>query len=377
MPVSMLPEYPEALRRDLARIMLRQTLRVKRGENLIVDTWSGTLPWAESVILESRILGARPILLVEDEPTYWKSMDEAPTANVGLVGSHEWAALKEADAVVYFYGPMDTEREAARPPSLQHRLNAIDHEWFRLIEKYGVRAVRFDLGRTNEVWARRYGVDLESWRKELIAGSTVDPRTLQQDGARIADAFRRGKELTISHPNGTDLVFRLVRRKATIDDGVIDEEDVRTGRVWTTLPSGVTTVAVDETYAEGTFIADTPGVMFLQGRDSPLSAGTWTFHRGRLAKYSFKSDSEEFLRQFPKLGPGKDRPGLVSVGLNPRTTMIPLLFDQERGKVTIAIGHNTHAGGATRTPHFSAYQSLGGATLEVDGKSVVVGGQLA
>lgn len=182
--------------------------------------------------------------------------------------------------------------------------------------------------------------------------------------------------MSISHSNGTDLRLRLARRKPTVDDGVIDEGDVRAGNVWTTLPSGVATVAVDETYAEGRFVADTPGVMFYQGRDCPLSAGTWTFRRGRLAEYSFGSGSEEFLRLFPKLGAGKDRPGLLSVGLNPHTSAIPLLFDQERGKVTIAIGHNSHHGGATRTPHFSAYQSLGGATLEVDGKIVVDAGEL-
>ena len=372
----MLPEYPESLRRELARIMLHQSLRMKRGENLIVETWSGTLPWAESVVLEGRILGARPILWVEDEPTYWKSVDEAPAPNVGQVGSHEWAALKEADAYVYFYGPMDTAREEARPPSLERRIQAIDHEWFRLIEKHGVRTVRFDLGRTSELWAQRYGVDLDRWRRELIEGSTVDPQALQKDGARIAEVLHRGKEVTISHPNGTHLELRLVRRKPRVYDGVIDEADVRAGNVWTNLPSGVTIVAVDETFAEGTFVGDTRGVMFYQGHDSPVSAGTWTFHGGRLVKYSFSSGSEEFLRIYPKLGAGKDRPGLLSVGLNPRTSAIPLLFDQERGKVTIAIGHNSHHGGATRTPHFSAYQSIAGATLDVDGKTLVEAGEL-
>jgi leucyl aminopeptidase (aminopeptidase T) len=372
----MLPDYPESMRRELARTMLLQTLRMKRGENLIVETWSGTLPWAESVVLEARILGARPVLLVEDEPTYWQSVDEAPTANVGQIGSHEWAALKEADSYVYFYGPLDFARAEALPLSLRRRLDAIDHEWFRLIEKYSVRTVRFDLGRSSEVLAQRYGVDLVQWRRELIEGSTVDPRVLQREGGRVAEFLRRGKEVTITHPNGTDLALRLLHRPPNVDDGVIDEGDVRAGRVWTVLPSGVTSVGVDESYAEGTFIADTPGAMFLEGRDTPLSPGTWVFRRGRLDQYAFQSGSEEFLRKYPKLGPGKERPGILSVGLNPRTSAIPLLFDQERGKITIAIGRNSHVGGTTRTPHFSAYQSLGDATLEVDGKTVVDAGEL-
>ena len=33
------------------------TLEMKRGENLLVETWSATLEWAESLVLEARILG--------------------------------------------------------------------------------------------------------------------------------------------------------------------------------------------------------------------------------------------------------------------------------------------------------------------------------
>jgi leucyl aminopeptidase (aminopeptidase T) len=376
MAPSMLPDYAEPTRRALARTVLQQSLRVKRGENLIVETWSSTLPWAESVVLEARILGARPLLIVEDEPTYWKCVEEAPTTNLGQIGSHEWAALKDADAYVYFYGPMDTAREDALPQSLKRRVESVNHEWFRLISKYGVRTVRWDLGRTSEVWARRYSVDLDLWRRELIDATTVDPQELRKTGLRVAEVLHRGKEVTISHPNGTDLRLRLLHRKPIVDDGVIDDADIRSGRVWTVLPSGVSTVAPDETYAEGTFIADTPGVMFVRGQDTALGAGTWTFRRNRLAEYSYQTGGETFRREYAKLGPGKDRLGLLSVGLNPHITAIPLLFDQERGKITISIGHNSQIGGATRTPHFSAYQSLGGATLEVDGKTVVDAGEL-
>src|SRR5580700_1771574 len=110
MPTTMLPTYPESRMRDLARNVLRNTLRMKRGENLLIETWSATLPWASSFVLEARILGVRPMLVVEPEEAYWRSVSEAPLANVGQVGSHDWAALKAADAHMHFYGPLDTAR---------------------------------------------------------------------------------------------------------------------------------------------------------------------------------------------------------------------------------------------------------------------------
>ncbi|MCI4369797.1 MAG: hypothetical protein L3J81_00540 [Thermoplasmata archaeon] len=377
MPPSMLPTYPESQRRDLARNVLRHTLRMKRGENLLIETWSATLPWAESFVVEARILGARPMLLLEPEEAYWTSVAEAPPANVGQVGSHDWAALKAADAYMYFYGPFDTAREEALPAPVVGRIDATDHEWFRLIQKSGVRSARWDLGRTSEASAKRYGVDLARWRAELVDAATIDPRPLQKDGARIGDLLRRGREVRVTHPNGTDLTLHLAGRRPKVDDGVIDEADVKSGNVFAVLPSGVTSVAVDETFAEGTFVANITGVILARGAETPLRGGVLTFRRGRLAESSFESGGEEFRRVYAKFGAGKDRPGIFSVGLNPQITSIPLLFDQERGVITVSIGRNSWAGGATRTPHFTAYQGLRGATLEVDGAMVVDAGKIA
>lgn len=375
----MLPEYAEATRRALARNLLRNSLLLKRGENVLIETWSATLPWAESLVLEARILGARPFLSVEDEATYWKSVDEAPAAHLGHVGTHEWAALKATDAHVYLWGPYDTTREEALPASVQNRINANDHEWFRLIMKSGIRSVRWDLGRTSEVWAERYGVDLARWRSELIEAATLDPRTMRTDGTRIAQVLRRGKNVRITHPNGTDLTVKLAGRTPRVDDGVLDEADVRAGKVSTVIPSGVTSVTVDERYAEGVLCGEgDEGVAFPGGLRTtiPLRGGRWTFRAGRLVDYSLEKGEAEFRKAFRAAGPGKDRPGLLSVGLNAATTSIPLLFDQERGVISLTVGRNAEMGGHSRGTRFLAYQSIRKANLEVDGTMVVRGGEL-
>jgi len=372
----MLPTYPESKMRELARNVLVNTLRMKRGESILIETWSGTLPWAESFVLESRILGARPMLVLEDEETFWKSAAEAPAANVGQIGPHDWAALKASDAHMYFYGPLDTAREEKLPDPVIGRIGAADHEWFRLVEKFGVRCARWDLGRTSEVSAQRYGVDLQKWREELVEAATMDPRPLQKDGARIGNRFRRGREVKVSHPNGTDLTLRLSGRPPRVDDGVLDDADIQAGNVVSVVPSGVTTVAVDEAFAEGTFVGNITGVMFVHRLETPLVGGEWTFRRGHLIDYSFNAGGDAFRRAFTKMGAGAGRPGLLSIGLNPRITAIPLLFDQQRGVVSLAIGRNSHVGGSTRTPHFMAYQSLRGATVEIDGETVVSAGEI-
>jgi leucyl aminopeptidase (aminopeptidase T) len=375
-PPASLPDYPESTRRALARNLLRRSLRLKHGENLIIETWSATLPWAESMVLEARILGARPLLWLEDESTYWRAVGATPASGLGQVGSHELAALKEAHAYIFLSGPLDTAREDSRPLRLVHREQAADHEFFRLIQKYRVRTVRWDLGRTSEARARSYGVPLATWRKELIEATTYDSRALLRDGHRVAVALQRGREVEVTHPNGTHLRLRLAGRKPVVDDGVLDEADVRAGNVWTVVPSGVTTVTIDENYAEGTFVGNTPTVMFVQDRETPLRPATWTFANGRIAHYDVDPTDEGFLRTYPKLPEGKDRPGILSIGLNPRISSIPVLLDQERGVVNLSIGRNSFFGGKTRTPRFTAHQAVRGSTLTVDGRTLVKEGRL-
>ncbi|MCI4362927.1 MAG: aminopeptidase [Thermoplasmata archaeon] len=372
----MLPSYPESTMRALARNILTNTLRMKRGENLFIDTWSATLPWAQSFVLEARILGARPMLTLEDEETYWKSVKEAPAAHVAQVGSHDWAALKASHAYMYFYGPLDVERMDSLPNSVKNRLYANDNEWFRLVEKLGIRVARWDLGRTSEAVARRYGISLAQWRGELVEAGSLDPRPLQKDGQRIAEAMRRGRELRITHPNGTDLTLRLARRTPRVDDGVIDPADVRSGNIFSVIPSGVTSTSVDEGFAEGTVVSNMVGAMFVHGEELMLAGAEWTFRRGRLEKYTHTSGGDAFRSAFSKLGPGKDRPGLVSVGLNPAIHSIPLLFDQERGIISVTVGRNSQVGGRTRTPHFTAYSSIRGGSLAIDGRPYVEAGEL-
>ena len=375
----MIPSYPESTRRAFARNVLRNSLLLKRGEKLLVETWSGTQAWAESLVLEARILGARPMLVVEDEATYWKCVEEAPAAHMGQIGTHEWATLKASDAHVYLWGPYDTTREEALPSSIRNRIMANDHEWFRLVQRTGIRSIRWDLGRTSEVWAERYGVDLTKWRSELIEGATVDPRPMRRDGRFIADRLRHGKTLRITHRNGTDLTLRLAGRPPRVDDGVLDADDVRAGNVVQVVPSGVTVATIDERFAEGTFHSEGPGgVAFSSSSHDqiPLSGGHWTFRNGRLTDFAYDRGESEFRRAFKAAGPGKERPGLLSVGLNPSTTSIPLLFDQERGVLSLAVGRNAEMGGSNRGARFVAYSPIRHADVSVDGTPLLRNGAL-
>jgi leucyl aminopeptidase (aminopeptidase T) len=372
----MLPAYPEAKRRALARNLLGNALRLTRGESVLIETWSETLPWAVTMSEEARALGALPLLSVQDEEAYWRGLEEAPATRAGRVGAHTWAALRASDAYVCLYGPMDTVREEALPASALRRLEASNHEMMRLIQKHAIRCIRWDLGRTNPVWARRYGVDLGTWRRELIEASLIDPRRMHREGSRIAERLKRGRELTVSDPNGTDLTLRLAHRRPRVDDGVIDAQDVRDGNVMMVMPAGVTSATVDEGFAEGSFVANSTGVVYALNQEVPLAPARWKFDGGRLTGVDHGPGAAPLQRVLRAMRHPKVPVGQISIGLNPLISSIPLCFDQGRGTITLEIGRNAMLGGRTRTPHLVAYADLHGGTLAVDGEPLVERGHL-
>ena len=373
---GMATSYSDTTMTAVAHNALAHTLRVRRGENLLIKTWSGTLAWAEQFVLEGRRLGARPLLIVEDEAIFWRSVVDARPESVGRSGSHEWASLMASKALVYLPGPVETSREGRLPGRIASHFVADSHERLRLIQQYGVRSVRWDLGRTTEHWARRYGVRLSHWRDELVRGALVDPRTFGKDAARLGRVLRRGREVIVTHANGTRLKLRLRGREPKVEDGVIDAEDLRRGRAQEVIPSGYAITALDESFAEGTFVSNTLGLLLVDGVEVPFRGGQWTFRNGRLVDYSVRAGDDSFEREFARARGGGDRPGLLSVGLNPRITSIPVQYDQGRGNVGVGIGRNAHLGGLTATPRFLAHMSLRGATLEIDGQTVTRDGRL-
>ena len=362
---------PPTLERQLARKTLVETLRVKRGENVTIETWPHTLSYATAFVYEARRIGAHPLLLLEDEPTYWKSVEDLPAPALGNVGAHEWALLSKTNAYVFFQGPSDRPRYRALPAKKLEALTAYNLEWYRRAKKARIRAARMFLSMASDSQARNFGVDAAAWRKELVEASLVDTRTMVREGRRIAAAFQQGREVTIDHTNGTHLVLRLKGRSPAVDDGVVGPEDVAAGRNMTPIPSGVVAVAVDETFAEGVVRANRPS--YLRGK--AVEGGTWNFKKGRLVGFQYDSGGEEFSEPYGKAPSGRDRPATLSVGLNPRLHHAPQMEDQERGTLCVAVGGNHWQGGSNRCP-FLSWLAIGECDVRVDGKPLVVKGEI-
>jgi leucyl aminopeptidase (aminopeptidase T) len=365
----------EDLLRRSARTVLRSYLRLRAGERLTVESWTGTLDYANALSLEALRIGARPLVLYQDEPGYWAATTEVPARNLAQVGDHRRAALERSDAFISFFGPSDRERFHSLPNALRSRLGAYQEVLYEAAAKSGARVVQMAIGRASAASARMYGVDLGPWRSELLEATSVPPRVLHRRGTSIARRLATGREITIAHPNGTRLALRLGGRTPVVSDGRVAAARPRGDWSLVTLPAGVVTVAVDESYGNGNFVSNVPSSAALSYAVGWYQGARWEFAKGRLRRYRYEAGQELFGQSYERAGAGRDRPGAVSIGLNDRIDRAPLLEDQGLGTVTLQIGRNDRLGGRTRG-NWWAWSMLRGATVAIDGERIVDAGSL-
>ncbi|MGA7923547.1 MAG: helix-turn-helix domain-containing protein [Thermoplasmata archaeon] len=369
------PTDEDAKARAMARLVLRKCLAVGKGEQVTIESWTETLGYANAFVLESLRLGARPMLVYEDEATYWAAAQECRPEYLARLGDHRRAAIRRTDVLVSFFGPSDHERFHSLPDKTRDMLERNRESLYRAAAKARVRAVQMAVGRASASSARLYRVDLARWKHELLDSTLVEPAELYRRGRRIFELFFNGRRLEISHPNGTELHLRLARRKPEFSYGLIPRARHQGEWSLATLPAGVVSVALDESFAEGTFQSNVTCSVGLSHVVGEVSGGRWVFRHGRLDQFTYDEGRELFAEGYARAGPGRDRPGTISIGLNEHLSISPLLEDQGAGMVSLLIGRNDHVGGATHLSWW-AWLFLRGGNVLVDGKFVVRDGRL-
>jgi leucyl aminopeptidase (aminopeptidase T) len=350
----------------LAQSILKKNLHVKPGERVTIEAWPHTLPWAVALARESRRMKALPMILYEDEPSYWDSVERGETKLLGSPAPHEFAALAKTNVYIHMWGPGDRVALNALPARQQADLFRWNDPWYVAARKSGLRGLRLEIGRPYPSLAQAYQVDQESWTNEIVAGSLVDPAVLERRAAPIAKALAKGKRLTITHSNGTELTLGLRQRAPLVFSGRPRPGDPkRPFEMLSNLPSGSLRVALDETFADGTLLSNRTCYF----DDGIANGAHFEFSGGRLRTAKFDSGGERFDKGFRAGGKGRDQPGMFSIGLNPELRNTPQVEDVEAGAIMVSVGSNRFAGGKNKSPFFG-WAVLAGATVEIDGKSL-------
>lgn len=371
-------ETPSALERAAARSLVTHYLRVKPGENVLIEAWSHTLPMSSALVDEVRRVGGAAFLALEDDDAWWRAVDRKQAKPLGLLSEPEWAAIAAAEVYVQFWGPADSARlEKLGEKGVDEWGDGWWARWYQLARKTGLRGGRMATGWVTETRARHWGVDLRRWNRALLEGCLVDPEDLRASGKRLARALTGTKHVRITHPNGTDLEVALGGRPGRVYDGFPHPKDPAYSEfdMLASFPEGHLRIALDSKTAEGTIVGNRRSYDEVWFPWTTYAGGEFEFSGGKLTSFSFEQGEAEFERRYARGTPGKDRTGSLLIGLNPRLKNVPYLEARERGSARLDIGRNAFIGGSNPSDFLGSI-SLAGSEISVDGTPIVRAGQI-
>jgi len=364
---------PSRLHRDASRNIVTKYLKVRPGENAVIESWDHTMPMATAMVDEIRRVGGRTLHIQEDEEAWWRAIDRGQSKLLGRASAPEWAALSATDVYVHFWGPGDTDRIARIPERTFDEALAWFSPWYDAARRSGLRGARVAVGFATEGRARQWGLDRVQWEERILRACLPDPVETARSAARLCRALSRGRKVRITHANGTDLEVGLAGAAPRLHDGTPHPRDKRYGPsdMLAQIPAGRVDVALDSRTAEGSIHANRRTNIWWHWD----AGGTLEFSDGKLTSYSFEEGGKEFARQYKNGTPGKDRTGALTFGLNPAAKDVPNLESVERGCVSLALGRNQHLQG-TNGSTFMSWVSLAGSEIAIDGTPVIRAGRL-
>jgi leucyl aminopeptidase (aminopeptidase T) len=360
---------------SIATKVVGQSAGVHEGE--IVELYGSPedLPLLQEMAVEVRKRGGHPLMLVGDDKTNRRMIDEVPAkydaqeprAVLGLVKLIDVFISTEFGEGRTFKG-VSPERQAAQARAFQ--------QVFPVMQRRGVRAVTLGNGLyPTDERAEQFGISRQELGRLMYGGVDTDYGQLESTGKRLHDILAGGKELRVTNAAGTDLRMRIAGRPVQVSDGVISAEDRKRGgpalSAW--LPAGEVYLTPGAGATEGVLVADR---YFYQG--DRVEGLRLEIKGGKVVAMSAKSGLDALKARYDAAGPGRDLVSVVDLGINP-SIQVPsgsaVNVWSRAGAVTVVVGNNLWAGG-TNNADFAIPAEVSNATVSVDGVALVKDGKL-
>ncbi|MDQ4122274.1 MAG: aminopeptidase [Acidobacteriota bacterium] len=359
---------------QLAQRIVTQSAGVKEGEIVLVNGGTRDMELLENIVIEIRKVGGHPLLDINSERMAKRSYAEVPEKydtqepKLGM-------ALAKVVNVAINVDSTETEGLLADVPPARMAARAkagapVGEEFIK--NKIRSVSVGNDLYPT-EWRAKRFDMPVGDFARLFWDSVNVDYTNLQAIGEK-ARAALAGKEMEITHPNGTSLKLNIDSRPAYISDGIISADDVSKGNLDVFLPAGEAAIIPAANTGDGKVVIEKH---IFNGKE--IRNLTLTFEKGKLVSMTGEGDGFAAMKaDFDAREGAKDVLSYVDLGINPNYKLASnskLGNWISAGMVTLGTGNNQWAGGSNKATG-AVGGHLPGATVKVDGKVIVENGVL-
>lgn len=357
---------------QLANRIVNQSAGVKEGEIVLVSGAARDMDLLENIVIEVEKVGAYPMLEINSDNMSRRSFTDVPEKYDSREPKLGLALAKLVNVTI---GVDSTEKQdllADIPPArMAARAKAgapVNKEFI----KNKVRSVNVGNDLYPTEWrAKEFEMPVDGFAKLFWDGVNVDYTSLQQAGEKARTALQ-GKEMEITHPNGTDLKVSLDSKPAYVSDGIISADDVSKGNLQVFLPAGEAAVIPASGSGTGKFIIEKDYFRGKEVRNIVL-----TFENGKLTSITGEGDGFAAMKaDYDARGEGKDLLSYIDLGINPNYTLSPASKVGNwvsAGMVSVGSGNNTWAGGSNEATG-GAGGHLAGCTVKIDGKVIIENG---
>jgi leucyl aminopeptidase (aminopeptidase T) len=358
----------------LARSIVRDSLRPKEYEPVVISSYPHTIDLAEHVALECQKLGADPAIFLDTDAVFYGQFRNLTEENLRRVSAHCMGLAEYAQSYVWLGGPKDPGPMKRVPKERFAAMYAGEQAHYEKVLQKKPKSVGVALGMVTRERAKTYGFNYARWKAMTEAAIAVDYGQLEDLGRTFSGLLSTPYDVHVVADNGTDLRFRLAGpdRKVHVNDGVISDDDLAAGNPDAALPAGAVWVAPVEESAEGIFVSDLP----IPQMGRLIQGLAWRFEHGRVTEFTAKRNVDLAQVGRDEATGEKDMFGSFGIGLNRKARPGFLSNFIVAGTVSVGVGDNREYGGRNRSTWGFA-GTLSGATVEIAGKTVVADGKLA
>lgn len=358
----------------LAERIVTQSAGVKEGEIVLIGGGARDMELLENLVTEVEKVGGYPLLEIYSERMTKRSYTDVPEKYDSKEPKLGMALAKIANVSINVDAGVTEGLLADVPPARFEARNKAGKPVGDEFRKNKVRSVSVGNDLYPTEWrAKRFDIAADTFAKMFWEGVNIDYANLQATGEK-ARTILTGKEMEITHPNGTNIKVSLDAKPAYISDGIISADDVSKGNLDVFLPAGEAAVIPAANSGSGKFVVEKD---FFNGKE--IRNLTYTFENGKLVSMTGEGEGFAKLKEdYDARGEGKDLLSFIDLGINsnytlPATSKVGNWISA--GMVTIGTGNNTWAGGANNSTGGTAGH-LSGCTVKIDGKVIVENGTL-
>jgi leucyl aminopeptidase (aminopeptidase T) len=361
----------------IAQKLVTQCAGVKEGDLVLINGGAGYTELMDAVTVEAAKAGGAPFAnYVSDAAN--KRLDSEVPAKYDTRPDPFWLKALHPNLNVQILLPNEQDDWVTQVPVERQVVRR--KAGVTLAEDYNKRNIR--LVEVNNglaptaANAKRRGIPQTQLAKLFWDGVNVDYAMLQAKCDAVQATLAAGNEVHITHPNGTDLKFRITKQPIFTSDGVISEADAKRGGLAATvyLPAGEVYLPIVLGSAEGKLVV---ARMLEQGKE--IRGLTLTFSAGKLTAMTAASGAiNELKARYDASDANKSFLSGLDLGVNPQlkiSDLDPTGAYVEAGTITFSVGSNHWLGGK-HISNFDMAPRLIGGTLKVDGKVVVENGML-